>query len=291
MKVELLRVMGEDNDVADAARVSHDKRAEMFSDEKNHGLIGFLSREVHWSPFSHVMARFRVSAPIFTARQLWKSHIGLATQDEPVAWNETSRRYVATDPTFYMPDKWRLAAPSVKQGSSDEEVTHLESIFIGGTKLETPSSLIEEFTISELVQQHNDRSKDLYLSLLDSNVCPEQARMVLPQSMMTEWVWTGSIYAFARICNLRQESHSQKDTKIIADQIDALLYEKFPVAWRKLLEEAKTNVKREEIIRAIIGDDPNDEAWSDKNNLIRILDSLEASGFAVMKKTNHGKFD
>ena len=232
MKVELIDHMGSDLSVVNAARVSFDKASEweeihnltrekplLVLSHKDTKLISYLAEHNHWSPFAHAFASFRIKAPIFVARQLVKHQVGLA-------WNEVSRRYVDSEPEFYTPDVWRKRADNVKQGSSDEAVERLN--FIG------------RFDDSDRVSDHakrvNDHALEVYNRMLDSGVCPEQARMVLPQSMMTEWIWSGSLYAFARVCHLRLDSHTQKETQVIAQGIAKELEQLFPVSWKALLK-------------------------------------------------------
>lgn len=228
IKVDLIDHMGSDLSVVNAARVSFDKESEWEVlqyrngycqtdigyeerlSERDTKLIKFLARENHWSPFVHTFASFRVAAPVFVARQLQKHTVGLA-------WNEVSRRYVDTEPTFYSPEIWRKRAENVKQGSSDEAVD-LQHIIAEG---------VEHFTQHALA---------FYTDLLDSGVCPEQARMVLPQSMITEWIWSGSLYAFARVCNLRLDSHAQRETQIVAKGISDHMTKLFPVSWSVLVD-------------------------------------------------------
>lgn len=169
----------------------------------------------HWSPFAHPQASFRVAAPIFVARQLQKHTVGLA-------WNEVSRRYVDNEPAFFTPDVWRKRAENVKQGSSGEAAP------FDGEYVTTQQhwSDVDEF--------HNDALR-LYKTMLFEGVCPEQARMVLPQSMMTEWIWTGSLYAFARVCKLRLDSHTQYETRLVAQQISDEMARLFPVSWDALV--------------------------------------------------------
>jgi thymidylate synthase (FAD) len=163
--------------------------------------------------FAHAVAQFRVTAPIAIARQLWKSHIGLASQDDSLGWNEVSRRYVDEEPSFYMPDKWRKKAENVKQGSSNEEVE--------------PPIDTEEVIRTSL---------SLYQEMLDDGIAPEQARLVLTQNANTTWIWTGSLLAFSRICKLRQDSHAQGEAQVAAQQIAAHMSKLFPVSWQALAE-------------------------------------------------------
>ena len=196
--------MGTDLSVVNAARVSFGKNKEVFeaSDEK---LISFLARHNHWSPFAHCSLQFRIKAPIFVARQLVKHQVGLS-------WNEISRRYVDYEPEYYMPKNWRLRAEDKKQGSSNETI---------------------EYDIANTIKNANTTYNDM----LAKGIAPELARMVLPQNMMTEWYWTGSLYAFARVCQLRCAEDTQEETRIVANSIDEFCNEEFPYSWKYLRNE------------------------------------------------------
>lgn len=210
MEVTLIDKMGSDLTVVNAARVSFGKNKEVFeaSDEK---LISFLARHNHWSPFAHCSVQFRIKAPIFVARQLVKHQVGLS-------WNEISRRYVDYEPEYYVPKNWRLRAEDKKQGSSNETI---------------------EYDIANTIKIANTTYNDM----LAKGIAPELARMVLPQNMMTEWYWTGSLYAFARVCELRCAEDTQEETRIVADSIDKFCNEEFPYSWKYLrLEKQKENV-------------------------------------------------
>ena len=206
MNVTLVDKMGTDLSVVNAARVSFGKKKKKF-DNKDERLIKYLATHNHWTPFGHCSLQFHIDAPVFVARQLVKHQVGLV-------WNEVSRRYVDSDPEFHIPDAWRAKVKDKKQGS-DPKVT-IVNIFT------------EEY--SHLM----DHCKNLYIRLLDSDVCPEQARMVLPQSMMTEWYWSGTLMAFARVCNLRSKPDAQLETRIVSDKIDELASKEFPVSWKAL---------------------------------------------------------
>ncbi len=199
--------MGSDLTVANSARVSFAKHKEELdgSDEK---LIKFLADHGHWSPFSHVFIQFKIDAPIFVARQLQKHQVGLA-------WNEVSRRYVDSTPEFYSPDEWRRRAIDKKQGSMSEPVPSQKVV----------KSIKEEFDAVAL---------DCYNRLLKLKVCPEQARMVLPQDMLTSWYWSGSVYAFSRVCNLRLKEDAQAETREVAQAISDHCTIMFPVSWKFL---------------------------------------------------------
>ena len=214
MQVRLMDKMGSDLTVVNAARVSFAKESGWdsipesgetegilnHSDEK---LISYLAKHNHWSPFGHCSMQFHIKAPIFVARQLVKHQVGLV-------WNEVSRRYVDDEPEFYVPKRWRLRPEgSVKQGSSDETIEY----DIAGTMAYV---------------------KTTYNNLLREQVAPEMARMVLPQNMYTEWYWSGTLMAFARVCNLRCAKDTQWETQQIANQIDEIGEELFPSSWKEL---------------------------------------------------------
>ena len=216
IEVQYIDHMGSDQSVVDAARVSFDKKAENYSDDANRKLISYLATHNHWSPFAHAFASFRVKAPIFVARQLVKHSVGMA-------YNEVSRRYVASEPEFYLPRYWRKSAANVKQGSSDEAAYMMKDL--AG----------EDWLVADVMKDVVADSLFLYNSAIKAGVCAEQARMILPQNTMTEWIWSGSLYAFARVCNLRLDSHTQRETQEVAQQISDCMKELFPVSWETLV--------------------------------------------------------
>jgi thymidylate synthase (FAD) len=233
INVQLTDYMGNDLSVVNAARVSFDKESDWEVTQYEEGsrdvsislkesdkkLIKYLAEHNHWSPFSHAFASFRIKAPIFVARQLVKHTVGLA-------WNEVSRRYVDNEPEFYLPEYWRARAESVKQGSSDEAVEN----FTTGIRMD------DSIKICDHAERVNYHALDVYTRMLEAGVCAEQARMILPQNMMTEWIWSGSLYAFARVCNLRLDSHTQRETQEVAKLIDKAMKEIFPVSWEVLVK-------------------------------------------------------
>ena len=191
MQVTLINSMGTDQTVVDAARVSFAKKAENYTEDQNEKLIGYLARHNHWTPFGHAQATFHIEAPVFVARQLVKHQVGLV-------WNEVSRRYVDDTPRFFSPPSWRPRAPDKKQGSDkDDQIMNMR----------------QAWKIYESAIHNVSRT---YGILLEMGVAPEQARMVLPQSMMTEWYWTGSMVAFARIVEQRTHSTAQRETQEVA---------------------------------------------------------------------------
>ena len=210
--------MGSDLSVVNAARVSFGKESlwnwskELDSDtgdgrtlrERDTKLIKYLAKHKHMSPFGHCFASFHVKAPIFVARQLVKHKF--------LRWNEISRRYVDDKPEFYEPDEWRGRADDKKQGSGTALAD--QDIHIGTTQ--------------RIVFM-------LYESMLSKGVCPEQARMVLPQSTMTEWYWSGSLDAFADMCNLRRKEDTQYETRLVANSISMDMKGLFPASWKALV--------------------------------------------------------
>ena len=209
IKVTYIDHMGSDLSVVNAARVSFGKTSEMdMSDQwgppklkdKDAKLIKYLAKHKHMSPFGHAFASFHVKAPIFVARQLVKHKF--------LRWNEISRRYVDDDPEFYMPDQWRGRASDKKQGSAGA----IEGI---------DSTIVESLVKC---------AKHDYNYLLAKGVSPEQARMVLPQSTMTEWYWSGSLDAFMDMCNLRCKLDTQYETRLVAEYILSEMINLFPVS-------------------------------------------------------------
>jgi thymidylate synthase (FAD) len=221
IKATYIDHMGTDLSIVNAARVSFGKKSEWelvvehpqpdlaylanrLSD-KDTKLVHYLASHKHMSPFGHAFASFHVKAPIFVARQLVKHKF--------LRWNEISRRYVDDEPEFYVPEVWRGRAEDKKQGSSGE--------------VKIPYMVPHEFNKSALYE---------YETLLESGVAPEQARMVLPQSTMTEWYWSGSLDAFADMCRLRCKEDTQYETRLVADQISVIMEDLFPVSWKALVD-------------------------------------------------------
>ena len=216
MDVELVAHMGSDLTVVNAARVSFGKRKEEFT-EGDKKLINFLAKHGHWSPFGHCSLQFHISAPVFVARQLVKHQIGLT-------WNEISRRYVDYEPEFYEVDKWRGRAEDKKQGSDEENTIEWVN------RSQRTSAL--QYQVENIALKN-------YNIMLEAGVAPEQARMILPQSMMTEWYWSGTLYAFARVCNLRCAPDAQYETRMVADIINRESNKMFPVSWSALRKNHK----------------------------------------------------
>ena len=215
MKVQYINHMGDDLSVVNSARVSFGKKSDYMQrvhmgepkvlQHKDEKLIKYLAEHQHKSPFNHAFATFHVKAPIFVARQLQKH--------EYMPWNEISRRYVDSEPEFYEPVVWRGRSEDKKQGS------------YGIVDLKTKPT--------------HQYALQTYHNLLSDGVAPEQARMVLPQSMYTEWYWSGSLYAFSKMCSLRLKNDAQLETQVVAKQISSVMKDLYPFSWKALGE---TNV-------------------------------------------------
>jgi thymidylate synthase (FAD) len=217
--VELIDHMGSDLTVVNAARVSFGKRKETFT-ISDVGLVQYLAKHNHWSPFGHASLQFHIKAPVFVARQLVKHQVGLV-------WNEISRRYVDDEPEFCKVDSWRARAENKKQGS--DETKTIDEVY--------PPESDWKFPTSSLKEQVETLALRYYNTMLEYGVAPEQARMILPQSMMTEWYWSGTLYAFARVCNLRCKPDAQLESREVCDMIDKQAAELFPVSWKSLRDE------------------------------------------------------
>jgi thymidylate synthase (FAD) len=209
MQVTYLDHMGTDLSVVNAARVSFGKRVTKFGDN-DAGLLNFLAKNKHESPFAHTSVQFHFKAPIFVARQLAKHQIGFS-------WNEISGRYVELEEFWEPKSQWRKAAPSVKQGSSSELVMSCDA---------------------EQARDKYDRliqlALETYMDLIGLGVCKEQARAVLPVGTLTQWVWTGSLLAWARVWHLRTKKDAQQETRDVVKQLDPTLTKLFPEAWKVL---------------------------------------------------------
>lgn len=232
IKVEYINHCGDDLSVVNAARCSFDRESEWeilcnqacfaFDCEGNTKklkdsdakLINYLASHKHYSPFNHSFISVRIKAPVFVARQLVKHKF--------MPWNEVSRRYVKDEPEFYTPESWRKTAENVKQGSSSTETVDVRDA--GGWNWITP-------------EEHTNTMLEHYKHLLDLGVCPEQARMVLPQSMMTTWVWSGTLGAFCDMLKLRLDPHTQYETRLVAQEVSKIVKELFPVSYKALVEE------------------------------------------------------
>lgn len=239
IKATYIDHMGNDLSVVNAARVSFGKKSEwewVDSEDWGDGLGGFevlsdrdtkliqyLAKHKHLSPFGHAFASFHVKAPIFVARQLVKHKF--------LRWNEISRRYVDEEPEFYVPDVWRGRAEDKKQGSSG--LIDLDDISAHGGDF---NGYFGEGTLAERLSDKGVDDLEVYKLLITSGVAPEMARMVLPQSTMTEWYWSGSLDAFAQMCALRLKDDTQYESRLVAQQINEEMIKLCPVSWTALME-------------------------------------------------------
>lgn len=213
MNVEYIDHMGNDESVASAARVSFDKRAETYPPDANHGLIRYLARNQHEIPFAHAVITLRVTAPIAVRAQAFKHKVGFVE-------SEISRRYVSEEPDWYLP-VFRERAPSVKQGS--------------GAAFANP----EQYDFQDAYEDAMEACIKLYNRFIEAGVAPEQARFILPQGVMTQWVWTGSLLAFSRFYNLRADSHAQREIRELAGMVSDIIAPLYPVSWAALTGETK----------------------------------------------------
>lgn len=210
--VRILEVMGNDLTVVNAARVSFAKESHELT-ERDAKLIAYLAKHQHITPFFHPQIRFRIKMPIFVAREWYRHTIGFAR-------NEVSRRYVDEPPEFFVPNMCdiRERDSNLKQGSMNTAVQHSEAAYLA-------------------ISNATAHANETYRQLLNSNVAPEVARMILPQNMMTEFIETGSLAAYARLCKLRLDPHAQKEIRDYAALISAELERAFPVSWKALMED------------------------------------------------------
>ena len=207
MKVEHIDHMGNDDSVVNAARVSFAKQADQYTEDQNARLIKYLARHNHWTPFAHAFVTLRFKAPIAIHAQCVKHQVGFAM-------NTVSRRYVSDKPELFIPE-FRLAPEgSVKQGSGEVH----------------PDNAHWQVNYEDLM----NKAVDLYLMMIDGDVAPEQARFVLPQGVMTEWVWSGSLQAWARFYTQRIDPHAQKEIQYLAREVDKIVGALYPVAWDAL---------------------------------------------------------
>lgn len=243
MKAEYINHMGDDLTVVNAARVSFDKQSEWeyinneseepydyteSLSERDCRLLHYLGSHNHWTPFSHPQITLRETVPIFVSRQRFKHVVGFS-------YNEVSRRYVDSDPEFYIPKEWRgRPEGSVKQGSSEDVVIDLSKYHAFKADEVYLHDDWDDYTLLELEAEHRERSLILYKSLIKVGIAPEQARMVLPQSMYTSYYVTGSLAAWARAYNLRSSSDAQSEIRELASQWKNIIEPLYPVSWKVL---------------------------------------------------------
>lgn len=210
MKASLIDHMGSDLSVVNAARVSFAKEASNMGAAEER-LIAYLAKHEHWTPFAHTAISLRMAAPVPIRTQCFKHKAGLVE-------NEESRRYIASKPELYIPDVFRAKPEgSIKQGSGD---AHLRSALYRSLYTDVCNSVI-----------------DFYMELIEDGVCPEQARLVLPQGVLVNWVWTGNLAAFARFYNQRTDPHAQQEIQWLAQEVGRIIEPLFPVSWKALTQQ------------------------------------------------------
>lgn len=230
MEATYIDHMGTDLTVVNAARVSFRKQSEWLSNPPTYldttetviqmmsprdaKLIKYLADHQHWTPFAHPQVTLHMKAPIFVRTQCFKHKVGFTE-------NEVSRRYVDDEPEFYTPETWRKRAENKKQGSGTGKAYTIELNDV-------------LMTITGLVDGLNEKVLEIYNALIETGVAPEQARMILPQSMYTEWYWTGSLAAWARFVKQRTHEGAQEETKQLAEQCAEIIQPLFPVSWKAL---------------------------------------------------------
>lgn len=212
IKVELLDHMGDDVAVVQAARVSFAKDADAeFDSVKDGKLINYLAKHNHWTPFAHTALKFRVAAPVPIRTQCFKHKIGMVE-------NEESRRYISTTPEIFIPEFFRSKpVGSIKQGSGDEH--ELSDYFLS------------------LYKQTTNQNLKAYQEMLDSGICPEQARFILPQGAIVNWIWTGNLVSFANFYNKRTDTNAQREVQVVAELVGKEVERIFPVSWKALTEK------------------------------------------------------
>lgn len=239
MNVDFIESWGSDLSVVNAARVSFDKHSNELvpKDEK---LIHYLAKHKHTSCFEHMGATLKLKVPIFIARQIQRHRT--------FSYNEISRRYVDSEPEFFWPDKWRARAENAKQGSSDSEVTSME-VSIGWHK-DCPAEQITECPVELHIRDAFESGRNpnteyryflvsalhMYQDMLDSGIAPELARIVLPQSLYTEFYMSGNLRAWSHFLHLRLDGHAQKEVQDVAQMVADILTPLFPVSMQALLE-------------------------------------------------------
>lgn len=215
MQVDYIDHLGNDLLVVNSARVSFGKWKDQW-DDADQRLLNYLAKHNHYTPFAQPQLTFRVTAPIFVSRQLEKHIAGLVMGTAIPLRNEISRRYVDSEPVFYIPESWRGRAENVKQGS--------------GERLNDMKNHLAHTVYLDAITQ----CQLAYDALLEAGVAPEQARMVLPQSTETTWIWTGSLAAYHRVCTLRLDTHAQSETREVAQHIAIICSQYFPFSWKAL---------------------------------------------------------
>jgi thymidylate synthase (FAD) len=216
--VRMLGSLGSDIDVVNAARVSYDKEVQEFSD-KDISLLSFLIKHKHDSTLRHCAIAFEIYAPLMVARQWYKHTVASSHIDDQLGWNESSRRYITEEPTFYIPEQWRLAPENKKQGSAG----------FAGPEMSRK--------ITERLQWHIKESEGLYHHMMSLGIAPEQARLFLPAySLYVRWRWTASLNALLHFLSLRNADDAQSEIRDYASAVGTFvntLYPETMKAWEE----------------------------------------------------------
>ena len=215
MKVELIDYMGNDNSVVTAARVSFARSAHDYTQEQNAKLIKYLATHNHFTTFTHCFVSLAMTAPIAIKAQCDKHVVGFTSNTE-------SRRYISNRPELYVPDFWRTKPiGNVKQGSGGlaDNNEYWQNAY----------------------ERHCNAMVELYERMIKADIAPEQARFVLPQGVETNWVWTGSLYAWARFYNLRTDPHAQKEIQDLAKMVGKIIEPLYPVSWQALTRQSENH--------------------------------------------------
>jgi len=210
VKTEYIDHMGNDASVVRAARVSFAASDTTFDATKDVGLINYLAKHSHWTPFSHTSITIRMTAPVPIRTQCFKHKVGFTE-------NEESRRYISASPQFFIPTQFRKHPEgSIKQGSGEN--MHPVGDRYWRRHFETVNTMCLES----------------YESAIAGGMCPEQARLMLPQGMEVSWYWTGSLSAYARFCKQRMDSHAQKEIQELALEVYKIIQPLYPLSWEAL---------------------------------------------------------
>jgi thymidylate synthase (FAD) len=208
--VEILETFGSDLTVVNAARVSFEKESNELV-KQDIGLINYLAKHDHISPFFHPQIRLRLKMPIFIAREWFRHTVGFAR-------NEISRRYVDSPPSIWTPECFRERDVNLKQGSK-------------------PTQIQDSSVATAAYNETVEACLKTYNKLLELNVAPEIARSILPQGMYTEFIETGSLAAYVRLCNLRTDSHAQREIQEYANAVSTVIEPHFPHSWKAMMNK------------------------------------------------------
>lgn len=209
ISVELLDYMGDDLAVVQSARVSFAKDATEFDEVRDTKLINYLAKHDHWTPFAHTALKFRVAAPVPIRTQCFKHKIGMVE-------NEESRRYISSTPEIFIPEYFRAKPEgSIKQGSGEKHSKNLYWLNVYNAR------------ITEAV--------DAYVDMVEDGVCPEQARFILPQGAIVNWIWTGNLVSFANFYIKRTDPNAQREVQVVAEAVGKEVEKIFPVSWNALV--------------------------------------------------------